>query len=322
MHATSLRLIAAPYTPFHADGSLNAAVVPRQVELLTAGGVDGAFICGTTGESMSLTIDERIELAKRWIDVAAGQLPVIVHVGHTALADCRTLAAHAHEIGASAIAAMAPFFAKPATVEDLVAFCADVAAAAPGLPFYYYHIPSMTNVHFAMADFLRAAAGKIPTLSGLKYSHNDLYDLGACLRMDDGRHEVLFGMDQILVSALALGVRGAVGSTYNFIAPLYRRIERALAAGEIETAAREQARSMEFVATCLKFGPAAFAAGKAVMKAAGVDCGPVRSPLRQLSEEQYEQLVEELERIEFFRDCSRVPEAKATTVAEQNRMPL
>jgi N-acetylneuraminate lyase len=317
MHSPPLRLIAAPYTPLHADGSLNTAVVPQQVELLTAGGVDGAFICGTTGESMSLTIDERIELAKRWVDAAAGRLPVIVHVGHTALADCRTLAAHAHEIGAAAIAAMAPCFAKPDTVEDLVAFCAEIAAAAPDLPFYYYHIPGMTNVNFAMADFLRAATGKIPTLAGLKYSHNDLYDLGACLRMDEGRHEILFGMDQVLVSALALGVRGAVGSTYNFIAPLYRRVERALAAGAVETAAREQARSMELVATCRTFGPAAFAAGKAVMKAVGVDCGPVRPPLRPLSDEQYEQLLGDLDRIGFLRDCVRVAKAKIAAVAER-----
>src|SRR5262245_12468317 len=129
MKPSSLRLIAAPYTPFHTDGSLNPDVVQQQVKLLTAGGVDGAFVCGTTGESMSLTIDDRIELAKRWVDASAGKLPVIVHVGHTVLSDCRTLAAHAHDIGATAIAAMSPFFVKPATVEDLVAFCAEVAAA-------------------------------------------------------------------------------------------------------------------------------------------------------------------------------------------------
>ncbi len=312
MNMPPIRLIAAPFTPFSADGSLNPEVVQQQAELLVAGGADGAFVCGTTGESMSLAVEERIELAKRWVDAAASQLPVIVHVGHTALPDCRMLAAHAQQIGASAIAVMAPCFFKPAAVDDLVEFCRQVAAAAPGLPFYYYHIPGMTGVAVAMADFLRAADGKIPTLAGLKYSHNDLQDLSACLRLFDGRYEVLFGMDQILLAAMSLGVRGAVGSTYNCMTPLYRRIERSFADGDLEAAAREQARSMEFVSTCLGFGPAAFAAFKAVMKVVGVDCGPVRPPLRRLSDEQYEQLREELKRIGFFGYCSRVPDQRPT----------
>src|SRR5690554_5719942 len=88
-------LIAAPFTPFHADGQLNLRMIERQAAHLIASGVSGAFICGTTGESASLTIAERKLIAQRWVEVAGRELAIIVHTGHNCLADSRELAAHA-----------------------------------------------------------------------------------------------------------------------------------------------------------------------------------------------------------------------------------
>src|SRR5438105_15938504 len=107
-------LIAAPFTAFHDDGSLNLALIEKQAASLLANGVTGAFICGTTGEGPSLTTAERMQVAERWQSAAGAQLRVIVHVGHTALGDCQALAAHAQQIGAAAIGCVAPFFYKPA----------------------------------------------------------------------------------------------------------------------------------------------------------------------------------------------------------------
>ena len=107
-------LVAAPYTPMHPDGTINFDLIGNYSRMLAANGVRGAFVCGTTGESMSLTVEERLRVAERWRATAPGELDVIVHVGHTCLADCVTLAAHAQSIGARAIGAMAPFFFKPA----------------------------------------------------------------------------------------------------------------------------------------------------------------------------------------------------------------
>jgi N-acetylneuraminate lyase len=137
-------LIAAPFTPFRADGAINLDAVEPYAQWLQRNRVVGAFICGTTGEGPSLTLDERRQLAERWVATAPSGLRVIVHVGHTSLSDCRTLAAHAESIGADSIACLAPFFFKPAGVEGLVTWCEQVAGAAPKLPFYYYHLPSRT----------------------------------------------------------------------------------------------------------------------------------------------------------------------------------
>jgi len=316
MKPSPVRLIAAPYTPFARHGDLALRIVAEQAELFAHNELSGAFICGTTGESMSLTMAERRLLTETWIKAAAGRFAVIVHVGHTCQRDSEELAAHAAHCGASAIAAMAPCFAKPADAEMLADFCVPIAAAAPDLPFYYYHIPGMTGVNLSMAQFMQVAGRRIPTLVGLKYSHDDLVDLAACVALDDGRFEILFGKDEILLAALALGVRGAVGSTYNFMGPLYHRVIAAFDAGDLVTARREQMRAVELVRTLLRFGPAAMAAGKAVMSRLGVECGPVRPPLRPLTPEQATQLEEQLTRLGFDDYCAKT---SSTTVRRPAR---
>ncbi len=193
---------------------------------------------------------------------------------------------------------MAPCFFKPATTEDLAAFCAQIAAAAPNLPFYYYHLPALTGVTLPVLDFLKAGAQRIRTLAGVKFTDRDLMDFGQCLALEDGKFDMLFGRDEMLLSALALGARGAVGTTYNFAAPLYHSIIESYESGEMATAQREQTRAMELVGVLEKFD--VYSAGKAIMKMIGLDCGPVRLPLRPLTDNECGQLRAELDRIGFF----------------------
>src|SRR5688572_26441445 len=155
-------LIAATHTPFHPDGSLNLAVVETQAAHLLRNGVKTVFIGGTTGESSSLTVEERLALAKRWSEVARGtEIKVIVHVGGNCLADARVLAAQAQQLKATAISALAPSYFKPRSLETLVACAADIANAAPETPFYFYDIPMMTGVNLHMPDFLGLAHERI-----------------------------------------------------------------------------------------------------------------------------------------------------------------
>src|SRR4051812_22509523 len=94
-------LVAAPYTPFDLDGNLKLSVIERQAEALTDAGVSGAFVCGTTGEGLSMTTAERTQVAQRWAEVCAGTpLKAIVHAGHNSQRDAIVLARHAAKIGA------------------------------------------------------------------------------------------------------------------------------------------------------------------------------------------------------------------------------
>jgi N-acetylneuraminate lyase len=296
-------LVAAPFTALRADGELALDVIPRQAQLLVRNGVIGAFICGTTGEGASLSSDERRRVASAWVAARPPGLKVIVHVGHLSLPDSSALARHAQEIGADAIAALAPSFFKPGRVDELVAWCARVAAAAPRLPFFYYHIPVMTGVNISAAAFLDRAASEIPTLAGIKFTHEDLADLRATVARAGDDFEVLFGRDEMLLSALELGVRGAVGSTYNYAAPLYVGLMKAKAAGDLAAAQRDQAKSRAFIDVMIRAGGQS--AGKAIMQLIGLDCGPARLPMRTLSEPEVTALRAQLDAVGFFEIASR-----------------
>jgi N-acetylneuraminate lyase len=296
-------LIAAPFAPFHADGSLNLDCIERYAPMLAANGCSGAFVNGTTGESLSLTVDERRQVAERWVAAAPKGFAVIVHVGHPCLADSRTLAAHAQALGAAALGFMAPCFFRPATVDDLVACCAEVAAAAPRLPFYYYHIPSMTGVGLPAVDFFRAAADRIPNLAGAKFTYEDLCDFGQCLDFQGGRFDLLYGRDEALLAGLVLGARGAVGTTYSFAAPLYRRLLEAFQAGDLAAARHAQEQSRAMVDLLRRRG--GLPAFKAAMNLTALDCGPCRLPLRTLTEDETCRLRADLDALGFFAYCSR-----------------
>ncbi len=298
-------LIAAPFTAFDSDGKVNVNMIEQQAEFFHRNGVCGAFICGTTGEGHSLTTAERVEIAQRWMDTVTEDFKIIVHVGHNAIAECKALASHARQIGAYAIGAMAPFFFKPQTVEELVSFCREIASATPELPFYYYHIPCMTGVDFPMISFLKTAADKIPNLTGIKYTYEDLMDFEQCLRFENSRFDMLFGRDEMLLSALSLGARGAVGSTYNFAAPLYPPLFQAFETGDWQTARRLQHKAVEIIQLLARISPAFLPAAKTVMKFLNIDCGPVRPPLTNLTNEQTNTLQKELQKIGFFEYASK-----------------
>jgi len=306
-------LIAAPFTPLRADGTLNLDAVEHYARWLQRKHVVGAPICGTTGEGMSLTLDERRQLAERWVTTAPAGLRVVVHVGHNALADSQALAAHAQSIGADSIACIAPFFFKPAGVGGLVDWCEQVATAAPRLPFYYYHMPSMTGVSEKVEEFLRLASQRIPTLAGVKFTFEDLEDYRRCLELDQGRFDVLFGRDELLLSALKLGARGAVGSTYNYAAPVYHALIAAYERGDAVKAADLQALAVRMIDAFLQCGAHPIAAFKWFMSQVAVECGPVRLPLVDPTPEQVAALETELEASGIFERVQR--RASATVEA-------
>jgi N-acetylneuraminate lyase len=292
-------LVAATHTPFHADGSLNLAIVEKQAAHLLSTGVGHAFIGGTTGESSSLTLEERRALAARWLEVTRGSaLKVIVHVGANCLADSCSLAAQAQELGAVAVSALAPSYFKPGQVSTLVASMAQVASAAPELPFYYYEIPTMTGLTLSPSEFLAHAAERIPNLAGIKFTSSNLMEYQLCRSSHEGRFDIPFGFDEMLLAALALGATGAVGSSFNFAAPIYLRIISAFQRGNFTAAREEQMKSVRIIQALASHGY--MGAAKAVMEMLGVEVGPPRLPCAALDASRTRALRAELERMDFF----------------------
>lgn len=287
-------LIAAPFTPMNDDGSLNTGVIPDYAAKLKNDRLSGVFICGTTGEGMLMTPEERMEVAEKWIPEQTEEFKVIVHAGTTSSKQSKKLARHAEQNGAYAVGCMGPLFLPPPGVDELVGFCAEVASGAPGLPFYYYHIPSVSGVKISMVQFIQKAKQQIPNLTGIKFTDNNFMDMQQCLELDNGKWDILHGYDELLLAGLAFGAKGAVGSTYNFIAPLYYGIIKDFNKGDLDAARKKQALSIRVVNVLNKYG-GAIACGKVLMKQIGVDCGPCRLPMKNMKESEYENFINEIE---------------------------
>lgn len=291
-------LVAAVHTPMHPDGSLNLEAIETQAEFMQAHGIDWVFVGGSTGESHSLTLEERLALTQRWSQVRRGsKLGMVVHVGCNSIADARSLASHAQSIGADAVSALSPSYFKPRTMELLIDCCRQIAQAAPQLPFYFYDIPVLTGVQFSMVHFLEIASKSVPNLAGLKFTNSDLASYLRCLNLDQGRWDIPWGIDEHLLGALATGAKGAVGSSYNFAAPIYQRLIRAFESGDLSTARSQQLQSVRLIELLAGYGY--MGAAKATMEYLGVPVGPPRLPNGSLSEAQKQTLYGELEKCEL-----------------------
>ncbi|MBL0132794.1 MAG: dihydrodipicolinate synthase family protein [Chitinophagaceae bacterium] len=302
-------LIAAPFTPMHSNGSLNLNVIPDYYQMLKSNGIKGAFICGSTGEGVSLTQSEKKAVAIAWAEVAGSDpdFMLMTLLGGTSIEDCKELALHAQSIGLDAISFTSPFYFKPADVKQLAKCCIEVASVVPDMPFYYYHIPVLTGVNFLMIDLLKELHGKLPNFTGIKYTHEDFMDFLSCLHFADGKYDMLWGRDENMLPALSLGTKGAVGSTYNYAAPLYNDMIKAFNKGDLKEAQQLQQQSIDMIRLLGKYG--GIATGKAFMKIIGLDCGEFRLPVKNMTDNDFAAFQKDTELINFstFSSSRRSP---------------
>jgi N-acetylneuraminate lyase len=161
-------------------------------------------------------------------------------------------------------------------------------------------MPAMTGVDLPMIDFLKLASEQIPNLAGIKFTHENLMDMRLCLDFDEGRLDILHGRDEMLLSGLALGARGAIGSTYNYLGPLFTKLIDRYLAGNITEANELQLKAIRIIEVLIKYG-GAVKAGKAMMKLAGIDLGTPRLPVATLTKEEESTMFDELKKLEFAR---------------------
>jgi N-acetylneuraminate lyase len=181
------------------------------------------------------------------------------------------------EAGLSAIAVVAPYYFKPSDDSRLAEFVARVGESVPLMPVYFYHIPVLTGVFLPMAGFLRKISGMLPNFAGIKYTHEDFMDFLTCLNYREGAYDMLWGRDECILSALVLGCTGAVGSTYNYAAPLYHNLIEAFSVGDLLKARALQQKSINMISLLGKYG--GISTGKAFMRYIGMDCGEFRLPV-------------------------------------------
>lgn len=301
-------LCAAPFTPFNTDGSLDLPSVAAHVDELVRQGVKYAFVAGTTGEGVCMSVAERKQLLEAWMKAAHGKVEIIAHIAAEAIVDVQELAKHAESVGVAALGAHCTTFNKPPTLDAIVDFLGIISKSAPKTPLYYYHIAVKTGVNIRCDQLLKKihdAPHRVPTFNGVKFTDFDLHIMANCIAFAGGQYDVLSGRDEVLLAGLAMGCKGAVGSTYNYMGKVYNQLMDAFAKGDMAAALAHQRTGqvlIDLLNDASPYGTGIYL-GKAIMEArlGGKHCGPPRHPLAAMTPEGTAKLHADLGAMGFFK---------------------
>jgi len=278
-------------TPATAEGEVNYTVLHELVEYLIGKGIGGLYVCGSTGEGLLLTAEERVRVTEETLRQARGRVPVIVHVGAVATRQAVSLAAHARQIGAAGISAVLPTLSEglPSTYAHYQA----IAAAAAGLPFFPYLFGGQTDAVSLMTELQR----RIPNVGGAKYTGPSMFELKRLVDLGGGGWTIFSGMDEQCVYGAMSGAPANIGSTLNPMPGAYREIRRRYESGDLAGANELQLRVNRV--TALLIGAGFHGALRESMRIVGFDCGEPRLPLLPLAGEKRELLHSQLAAVNF-----------------------
>lgn len=273
------RIWSALITPTRADESLNLDALEEIVDLQIKDGVEGFYCCGSSGEGLLLTLEERKQVVEHTIRAAAGRVPVIAHVGTIRTRDVIELADHAMKAGAMAVSMIPPYYYK-FSMDEIMGYYEQVIEALPGLPAIVYNIPQFTGVEFNKDNAGRLLAN--PNIVGIKHTSTNLYSLERMGQAFPGK-ALINGFDEQFIAAYAMGAAATIGTTVNLFAPLFLKAREAFQAGDMAAAYRWQHAINHRVEETVKIG--IFNAMKYGWTLRGVDCGFCRSPFKPLDQE-------------------------------------
>jgi N-acetylneuraminate lyase len=282
-------------TPISEAGTVDVPATEQLVENLLAADIGGLYVLGGTGEGILLSSEVRQEMAETAISIVAGRVPVMIHVGAINTQMAVELARHASEAGADAVSAVPPFYYGYPFKAILGHYRA--IAEASEVPVYMYHIPTSTGVALTPEQILEVCT--IEGMAGLKYTSQDMYSLSRLMAMrDPDKVNVLSGPDELFLTCLALGVDGAVGTTYNFMPRLYVDIMRSFLRGEVPTARRLHFAANAIISAIIPYG--VIAATKALLNILGYKVGFGVPPMPRIEGEDAKKLRQALEEAGLF----------------------
>lgn len=271
------RIWSAMIVPMDDHEAISFETLDRLVEAQIADGVEGFYCCGSSGEGLLLTLEERKQVLERVLKQVNGRVPVISHVGTIRTADAADLAQHAMSAGALAVSMIPPYYYKFST-DEIQGYYEDVMTAVPEAPVIIYNIPQFTGVEFNKGNAWRLLSND--HIVGIKHTSQNLYSLE---RMHEAFPSKILinGFDEQFLGALSMGATATIGTTVNLFAPLFLKLRDAFLAGDQEGALRLQHAINMRVEETVRIG--IFNAMKYGWTLRGIDCGFCRSPFRPLS---------------------------------------
>jgi N-acetylneuraminate lyase len=276
-------IFPALLTPFDKKGRIHEESLRKLVHVLLHKGVDGFYVCGSTGEVFLLSLEERKRTLSIVMDEVKGRAAVICHVGAIATHFSIELARHAAELGADAISSIPPFYYK-FSQSEIIGYYNELADV--GLPMIPYNFPALSGV--TLTKELVRELRKHENIIGIKFTSSDMYQLE---RMKNADPDLLVynGFDEMFLSGLAMGADGAIGSTFNFMPEKFLQIQKLFMQGNLEEARAEQASANAVIDALLKTGKL-LNAQKYMIDLQGIPFGECRKPFEPLTEADKELL--------------------------------
>ncbi|MDO4546652.1 MAG: dihydrodipicolinate synthase family protein [Clostridia bacterium] len=274
---------AGIYPAFYACYDDNGQVSPSRteafVEYLIGKGIDGLYICGSSGECIYQTVSERKLTLEAAMSVARGRVKVIAHVACNGIAESRELARHAQSQGVDAIAAIPPIYFKlpEASVAE---YWNSISEAAPDTPFFVYNIPQLAGIELTAPLLKKLLENK--NVVGVKNSSPSIMDIIHWRAVAGTEFAVFNGCDEQLIAGLAAGACGGIGGTYGAMPELYVKLYSLVKSGELERAKQLQLDIYKLILGIFDIGNM-FPVVKAVVHHRALDIGEARSPLPRIS---------------------------------------
>ncbi|MCD6120639.1 MAG: N-acetylneuraminate lyase [Spirochaetales bacterium] len=279
-------IFPAQIVPFNDDNSINEKSLRKLLRRNLSRGVKGFYVCGSTGESFLMTLEERKQVLEIVKDEVGGKCTIIVQVGAISTDHAIELAKHAEKLEVDAISAVAPFYYN-FTKEEIISHYFDLVHAVD-LPLIIYNIPATSGVVFTTEDFKKLFREE--KIIGVKHTTSDLYLLERIKNIRDDIL-VLFGYDEMSLSGYAMGADGAIGSTFNLMPEKYIEIKTLFEEKKLEKALEKQHIVNTIIEQLLAIG--LYPAIKYALTLMGIDCGESRKPFKPL-DKQARRLVEDL----------------------------
>jgi N-acetylneuraminate lyase len=285
-------ILPAVVTPFDDTGKFAAPAFERLLERVYAADVHGVYLCGSTGEGMLQSLEQRKLITEVAVKHSPPDKQIIVHVGANTTADAIELARHAGAAGVHAISSLPPLVGGYSFAEIKTFY--EQLAAASDLPLLLYYFPEASPAIKSAEQTLELCA--IPNVIGLKYTDYDLYTM---LRLKQQGATVFYGRDEMLTAGLLFGAEGGIGSFYNVLPQEFMTIWYETRENHHDAALGTQERINEFITITLRYP--LFPALKTILGWMGIDCGHCLAPRRErLTETEAATLREDLQRAELY----------------------
>ena len=284
-------------TPLTDDDRIDAESLKKLTDHVIEGGLQCLYPCGTTGEMMYLTVEERKLIAEVTVKHAAGRVPVFIHVGAWNLKDTIELAQHAEAIGADGIGVVTPAFYKISD-RGLVDFYTAVAkSVSPEFPVYLYAIPqnAINDLNPAVCE---EVVKQCPNVLGIKYSYPDFTKLQQFMLVNQQRFSVLVGPDHLFEALCAVGGDGVVSGNAMIIREHYAAVWDAIQRKDFDLATKYQRRTNALNAVMCEINN--IAAYKVILKEEGIiSTTKMRRPMENLTAQQEADLLKTMKDLDY-----------------------